>query len=56
MPFAYDAFMDYRMGAAVFSAKMLAVLRRRLGGEVVTKENSGLTAREWIEMEKTLEG
>jgi len=56
VPFAYDAFMDYRMGAAVFSAKMLAVLRRRLSGEVVTKENSSLTAREWIEMEKTLEG
>jgi thymidylate synthase (FAD) len=56
VPFAYDAFMDYRMGAAVFSAKMLSVLRRRLNGETVTKENSGLTAREWTEMEKTLEG
>jgi len=55
VPFAYDAFMDYRMGAAVFSSKMLAALRRRLSGEVVTKENSGLTAREWAEMEKTLE-
>lgn len=55
VPFAYDAFMDYRMGAAVFSSKMLAALRRRLNGEVVTKENSGLTAREWAEMEKTLE-
>lgn len=56
VPFAYDAFIDYRMGAAVFSAKMLSVLRRRLAGESVTKENSGLTAREWSEMEKTLEG
>jgi len=55
VPFAYDAFMDYRMGAAVLSSKMLAALRRRLNGEVVTKENSGLTAREWAEMEKTLE-
>jgi len=55
VPFAYDAFMDYRMGAAVFPSKMLAALRRRLNGEVVTKENSGLTAREWAEMEKTLE-
>ncbi len=56
VPFAYDAFMDYRAGAAVFSSKMLEVLRRRLKGEVVTKENSGLTAREWSEMEKILEG
>lgn len=56
VPFAYDAFMDYRVGAATFSSKMLSVLKRRLSGEVVTKENSGLTAREWGEMEKTLEG
>ena len=56
VPFAYDAFMDYRVGAATFSSKMLNVLKRRLSGEVVTKENSGLTAREWGEMEKTLEG
>jgi len=56
IPFAYDAFMDYRVGAAVFSAKMLEVLRRRLKGETVTKENSGLTAREWAEMEQTLAG
>lgn len=56
VPFAYDAFMDYRVGAAVFSSKMLEVLRRRLKGEAVTKENSGLTAREWTEMEQILEG
>ncbi|MCX7342691.1 MAG: FAD-dependent thymidylate synthase [Proteobacteria bacterium] len=56
VPFAYDAFMDYRVGAATFSSKMLSVLKRRLSGELVTKENSGLTAREWGEMEKTLEG
>lgn len=56
VPMAYDAFMDYRVGAAVFSSKMLSVLRRRLNGEVVTKENSGLTAREWAEMEQTLAG
>ena len=56
VPFAYDAFMDYRVGAATFSSKMLSVLKRRLSGEIVTKENSGLTAREWGEMEKTLEG
>lgn len=55
-PAAYDAFVDYRLGSATFSAKMLTVLRRRLNGELVTKENSGLTAREWNEMEKTLEG
>lgn len=56
VPFAYDAFMDYRVGAATFSSKMLNVLKRRLKGEIVTKENSGLTAREWTEMEQILEG
>lgn len=56
VPAAYDAFVDYRLGSATLSSKMLEVLRRRLHGEVVTKENSGLTAREWAELEKTLEG
>ena len=56
VPATYDAFVDYRLGAATFSSKMLTVLRRRLNGEVVTKENSGLTAREWGEMEKILAG
>jgi thymidylate synthase (FAD) len=56
VPAAYDAFIDYRLGAVTLSAKMLAVVRRRLAGEAVTQEGSGLSKREWTEMCAALEG
>lgn len=55
VPFAYEAFCDYRLNAATFSGKMLEVLRRKLNGEQVEQVNSGLTVREWREMEVLLE-
>lgn len=55
VPVAYQAFMDYRMGAASFSGPMLAVLRRMLAGEKVEQADSGLSIREWREMMATLE-
>ena len=55
VPAAYDAFVDYRLGAVAFSAKMLAVLRRRLAGETVAQPDSGLSKREWTEMMAALE-
>ena len=50
VPQTYAAFADYRMGAVTFSAAMLAVLRRMLGGETVAQPASGLSKREWAEM------
>jgi thymidylate synthase (FAD) len=50
VPAAFAAFQDYRLGAATFSAQMLAVLRRMLDGETVEQASSGLSAREWGEM------
>jgi thymidylate synthase (FAD) len=50
VPAAYGAFVDYRLGAATFSAQMLAVLRRMLAGEVFEQASSGLSKREWAEM------
>jgi len=50
VPAASAAFRDYRLGAATFSAGMLAALRRMLDGEAVTQETSGLNRREWAEM------
>jgi len=50
VPAAYEAFLDYRLGAATFSAQMLAVLRRMLAGEAVEQDASGLSRREWTEM------
>jgi thymidylate synthase (FAD) len=54
VPLAYQAFMDYRLGAVTFSAQMLAVLRRMLAGEAVEQATSGLSKREWAEMMETL--
>ena len=54
VPATYAAFRDYRLGAATFSAGMLAVLRRRLAGETVTQPESGLSKREWSELEAAL--
>ena len=50
VPAASAAFEDYRMGAFTLSASMLAVVRRRLAGEPVTQETSGLSKREWAEL------
>jgi thymidylate synthase (FAD) len=55
VPATYAAFLDYRMGAVTMSASMMAVLRRRLAGEAVDQANSGLTKREWAELQQALE-
>ncbi len=50
VPLTFAAFRDYRLGAATFSAGMLAVLKRMLAGEAVELKGSGLSKREWGEM------
>jgi thymidylate synthase (FAD) len=50
VPAAYEAFLDYRLGAVTLSAQMLAVLKRMLSGEAVDQAVSGLSKREWSEM------
>ena len=49
VPVAAAAFRDYRLGAVTLSAQMLSVVKRMLAGEAVTRENSGLNRREWVE-------
>ncbi len=49
VPFAYSAFEDYRLGGVQLSAKGVEVLKRRLAGETVTEENSGMSKGEWRE-------
>ncbi|HUN43953.1 MAG TPA: FAD-dependent thymidylate synthase [Acetobacteraceae bacterium] len=56
VPTAYQAFLDYRLGAATLSAPMLAVVRRMLAGEAVEQAGSGLSKREWGELGKILGG
>ncbi len=50
VPLVYEAFCDYRLGAAELSAQALAAVRRMLAGEPVAQEDSGLSAREWREL------
>lgn len=54
VPFAYKAFEDYRMGGETLSAGALDCVRRMLKGEVVTQETSGMSKREWRELQEVL--
>jgi thymidylate synthase (FAD) len=49
VPLAWAAFEDYRLGAVTLSAKGVAALKRRLAGETVTQETSGMSKGEWRE-------
>jgi thymidylate synthase (FAD) len=50
VPAAYSAFEDYRMGGINLSAKGVEVLKRKLAGEEVTQESSGMSKGEWREL------
>ena len=54
VPLTAKAFEDYRVGAFEMSAQMLAAARRLVAGEKVTREDSGMSKREWSEFAKTL--
>ncbi|MFA9230927.1 MAG: FAD-dependent thymidylate synthase [Microgenomates group bacterium] len=49
LPLAFAAFEDYRMGGVTLSGKAIAVLKRRLAGEAVEQESSGMSKGEWRE-------
>ena len=51
VPLAYAAFEDYRLGGVNLSGKAVEVLRRRLAGEAVTQETSGMSKGEWREFD-----
>jgi thymidylate synthase (FAD) len=50
VPLTFEAFQDYQLNAVSLSAGAVDVLRRRLRGEAVTVENSGLSKLEWGEL------
>jgi thymidylate synthase (FAD) len=56
VPLTAAAFEDYRLHGAELSAKALAVVRRMLAGEAVGQADSGLSAREWRELQALLAG
>ncbi|WP_116131321.1 FAD-dependent thymidylate synthase [Tropicimonas sp. IMCC34043] len=54
VPAAYAAFEDYRLGGATLSGKALECVKRKLAGEAVTQETSGMSKGEWREFEALL--
>lgn len=56
VPATYAAFMDYAYGAVSLSAPALVVVKRLLAGEAVEQADSGLSPREWRELEAVLKG
>lgn len=50
VPLAFEAFEEYRLGSAQLSATGVRLLQRRLAGEKITLETSGLSKREWTEL------
>jgi len=54
VPATFEAFGDYRLGAATLSASMLEVVRRMLAGERIEQSGSGLSKREWGELMQVL--
>ena len=51
VPLTWKAFEDYRLGGTHLSRQAVDCLRRMLAGEKVTRETSGMSAREWREFE-----
>ena len=54
VPFAHEAFEEYRLHSASLSRTGLGVVKRMIAGEKVTQETSGLTKREWEELQRVL--
>jgi thymidylate synthase (FAD) len=55
VPITYQAFMDYKVGAAEISSKGLNVIKSMISGIKVSQEESGLSKREWDELMFILE-
>jgi thymidylate synthase (FAD) len=55
VPITYQAFMDYRIGAAEISSKGLKVIKSMILGKKVSQEDSNLSKREWNELMEVLD-
>ncbi len=53
-PMTYEAYQEHVAGGERLSAGALAVIRRMIAGEEPTREESGLSPREWRELMTTL--
>jgi thymidylate synthase (FAD) len=55
VPFAYEAFIEYRKDGASVSAKGREALRKMVKGKKVTQQESGMSPREWREFVATFD-
>jgi thymidylate synthase (FAD) len=55
VPLTYEAFVDYRKDGTELSGKALSVVRRLLKGEKVEQADSGLSPREWRDLQSLLD-
>ena len=55
VPFAYEAFMEYRVNSASFSGNALKAIKAMLKGQKVTASESGMSKREWVEFMSALD-
>ncbi|QCE32434.1 FAD-dependent thymidylate synthase [Acetobacteraceae bacterium] len=55
VPFAADAFREYRLGARTLSASMVEAVKRMIAGEKVSVEETKMSKREWAEMCEALD-
>ncbi len=56
VPATWEAFEDYRLGGAFLSKQALQVVRDQLDGQDVSQPSSGLSKREWDELQTVLRG
>ncbi|CAO5678785.1 MAG: Flavin-dependent thymidylate synthase [Holosporales bacterium] len=50
VPITYDAFLNYRVGSVSLSEKAKDAIIKRLKGENINQEESGIGKREWAEL------
>ncbi len=55
VPHTFEAFLDYKVDGCHLSAQAKDAITRMLKGEKVTQESSGMSPREWRELEAQLE-
>jgi thymidylate synthase (FAD) len=55
VPFTYEAFLQYRKESAHLSKNAMDVIKKRLKGQIVTQEESGMSKREWQEFTEMLD-
>ena len=54
VPLSHEAFLEHRLGAKTLSRTALAVVKRMVAGETIDVTTSGLSPREWRELNEML--